>query len=172
MCTIPRLYKILFCVLMSVLASPENLIADTIPLSLTGAIYPSPDPFTLDARAAQLCINLLRQEMFLLGTSDSSSPGVAREDSPEGLPERSSEIPRSGSQKQINRVRRVWARLVEVDREMPPGHRRRYIIEVNGEPLDMSSHFIEWNGSMVNLQLLFTYRNQYPPRGLNYRADK
>lgn len=167
MCTIPRLYKILFCVLLSALASPENLIADTMPRPLTGAIYPSPEPFTLDARAAQLCINLLRQEMFLLGTSDSSSPGVAREDSADGLPEN----PRSGSQKQIIRVRRVWARQVEVDREMPPGHRRRYIIEVNGKPLDMSNHFIEWNGSMVNLQLLFTYRNQYPPRGLNYRAD-
>lgn len=146
-------------VLFSLLFYLPFLTAEILPRPLSGAIYPSPEPFTLGARAAQVCINLLREEMFLL-----HAPTAVPEQDLENLTAGSI----NGSGKEIVKVYRVWARQVDLDTSMPPGHRRRYIIEVNGKPLEMSTHFIEWDGRMTNLQLLFTYRNQYPPRGLEY----
>jgi hypothetical protein len=53
---------------------------------------------------------------------------------------------------------------VETERveKMPELHRRRFDIILNGEPLEWSSHYVEYGGRMVNLQILFTYRNQRP----------
>ena len=49
------------------------------------------------------------------------------------------------------------------------GHQSRYDIELNGEPLDWDHTYIEFGGEMVNLRLLFTYRNQGPVPDVPYR---
>ena len=53
---------------------------------------------------------------------------------------------------------------VEVDPlpGMPRNHRRRYDLFLNGEPLPWDEMYIRYGGQMLNLQLLFTYRNQRP----------
>lgn len=126
-----------FLLILPILA-PGLISQEIIPTPLTSAIFPSPDPFSLDARAAQTCIDLLRLEGFLLIQSDTDT-------SPEILP-----------------VREVYAWFLNFNNDMPPGHRRRYDIYVNGEPLDWEHSYIEWDGRMTKLQILFTYRNQYP----------
>jgi hypothetical protein len=123
---------------------PATLLIE--PQPLTDAIYPSPQPFSLDARAAQTAIDLLRRARFLL---------VEQERGPAD----------------ILSVREVYAWFLEYDDFWPPGYRRRYDIYVNGQPLEWERTSVEWGGEMVNLQILFTYRNQYPPLGLEYRPD-
>ncbi len=116
------------------------------PAPRTSVIFPSPKPFTLDAQAAQTAIDLLRLEGFLLIDDGGAGP-----------PE-------------ILSVKEVYAWFVAIDRAMPPGHRRRYDIHVNGAPVDWRHSYVEWGGEMVNLQILFTYRNQYPPANLLFRS--
>ena len=48
----------------------------------------------------------------------------------------------------------------------------RYDIVVNGGSLDWDNSYIEYGGEMVNFRLLFTYRNQYPPKHLKYRGTQ
>lgn len=59
-------------------------------------------------------------------------------------------------------VRSVEIVEVEPLESMPPAHRRRWDIVLNGTPLDWPNTYIERGGKLVNLQLLFTYRNQRP----------
>ncbi len=111
------------------------------------AIVPTRDPFTLNAYDATQALWMIRRA----GLLQSWSPGARR-----------SNIA----------VREVRAVLVEVDRDAPTAAlRRRYDLVLNGEPLDWRTTYIEYGGEMVNLQLLFTYRNQYPPGDLPYRIS-
>lgn len=65
-------------------------------------------------------------------------------------------------------VRSVW---IGVNHEAFANHQNRYDLELNGEPLDWDHLFIAYAGSMVNLRLLFTYRNQKPVPDVRYRTD-
>ena len=106
-------------------------------------IIPGPDPFSLDAGSAVYCIDLLRDNRFLEREGDSG-------------------------QYRIVEVRTVWSWFLEYDESYPEGHRKRYNIIVNGKPLDWDNSYIEYGGEMLNLRLLFLYRNQYPPKNLEY----
>lgn len=112
------------------------------------AIVPTRDPFSLNAYDATQALWMIRRA----GLLQSWSPG--------------------GSRSNIA-VREVRAVLVEIDRDAPTAAlRRRYDLLLNGEPLDWRTTYIEYGGRMVNLQLLFTYRNQYPPADLPYRISE
>lgn len=106
-------------------------------------LVPAPVPFSLDAESAVYCIDLLKNNRILLKSAGTDSPGIVA-------------------------VKTVWSRFLDYDERFPPGHRRRYEIIVNGAPLDWNRSYIEYGGTMVNLRLLFLYRNQYPPEGLEY----
>ncbi|MBB6479402.1 hypothetical protein [Spirochaeta isovalerica] len=110
-------------------------------------IIPGPEPFSVDGRSAIYCINLLRTNPFL---------------------EYRDQMGRSS----ILTVRTVWSWFLDFDETYPEGHQLRYDIIVNSEPLDWDNCFIEYGGEMINIRLLFTYRNQYPPGGLDYRVSK
>ena len=105
-------------------------------------IVPAPDPFSLDARSAVYCINLLKNNRFL------------KED--------------ESGKSRIVEVQTVWSWFLEYDESFPEGYRKRYDIIVNEEPLDWDRSYIEYGGEMLNIRLLFLYRNQYPPEGLEY----
>lgn len=107
------------------------------------SIFPGPEPFSLDSQSAIYCISLLRENPLLLIENDSG-------------------------QKEILRVKKVWSYFLNKDDSYPKGHRLRYDIIINETPLDWNRTFIEYGGEMINLRLLFTYRNQYPPEGLKY----
>lgn len=109
--------------------------------SIVSRILPEPRPFTVDAQAAQIAINLARSAMFLLH----QSPGQPR---------------------RIIPVRQVWAEFQFADETFPPGYRRRFDVVVNQEPLDWANTYIEYGGRMISMKVLFTYRNQDP--GLGY----
>jgi hypothetical protein len=100
------------------------------------AIYDTPDPFSLNGYDALHAIALLKRERLL--------------------------IRRTGSSREIVPVRSVVAREVEPLEEMPPLHRRRYTLILNEEPIEWERMYITYGGRLLNLQLLFTYRNQRP----------
>lgn len=134
--------------LLSVVATFVSFGQDSIePAPQTSLIFASPQPFTLDSRAAQTCIDILRAQMFIL-VDDGT--GASR----------------------IVKVKTVWAEFRGIDDQYPPGFQGRFEVILNGESIDWRHSSIEYNGEMVNLQMLFTYRNQYPPAGLEYRPEE
>lgn len=124
---------------VAILISPEDLPPDAIepstwPRSTT--VNPTPDPFSLMWYDAQHAAALIRRAGLLVHRGPGGRETIA--------------------------VRSV--EIVEVGpvEDLPPAHRRRWDLILNGEPLDWSNTYIEWGGELTNLQLLFTYRNQRP----------
>jgi hypothetical protein len=114
-------------------------------------LYSSPAPFNLSGYDATQAIWMIRRAGLLLR----EYPGGTSEIIP------------------IRATGDVRAVHVGTDHDAPgPQHEERYDIIVNGEPLDWENTFIRYGGRMVNLQALFTYRNQVPPEGLRYRLDR
>ncbi|MDA3811154.1 MAG: hypothetical protein PF518_12600 [Spirochaetaceae bacterium] len=109
-------------------------------------IIPGPVPFSLDATSAIYCINLLKNNRFIEFKNDTGKTEIVK-------------------------VHTVWSIFLGLDENYPKGHHRRYDIIVNGTPLDWDKSFIEYGGEMINLHLLFLYRNQYPPQGLEYKNN-
>ena len=138
--------RILF-ILFLVLGSPVYAEDGTTPVtSGDSIIIPEPDPFSIDALSAVYCIDLLKNVQFI-ETRD-----------------------RTGKSS-IVKVNKVWSFFLGFDDKYPEGHRRRYDIIVNEAPLDWDNSFIEYNGEMLNLRLLFLYRNQYPSSDLIYKNN-
>lgn len=81
--------------------------------------------------------------------------GLLQRRNPDGAPE-------------IVPVRSVRVVFVGVKDEYPEGHRLRYDLLLNGEPVEWDRLYIEYDGRMTSLQLLFTYRNQRPAPGIPY----
>jgi len=100
------------------------------------AIYSTPEPLSLMWYDAQHAAALVRRAGLLVHRGD------------------------AGRETRV--VRTVEIVEVEPMEEMPPAHRRRWDLVLNGEPLDWAHTYVEWGGRLVNLQLLFTYRNQRP----------
>lgn len=112
----------------------------------TEGLYPNPEPFSLDASSAIYCIELLRSTPFI-------------------------EVKEENGTSSIVKVEKVWSLYLKNDEIYPPGHIRRYDIIVNEKPMDWNNSYIEYGGEMINLQLLFLYRNQHPPEGLAYKSQ-
>ncbi len=107
-------------------------------------IVPAPRPFTLNSYDVIDAIWMLRRVGFLQRW-DGRSP-------PETVAVRSAES--------------VW---VGYDPHAYEGHRNRYDIVLNGEPIEWDLLYIEYDNDMISLRLLYTYRNQQPPPDLPYR---
>ncbi|MFW5784529.1 MAG: hypothetical protein ACOCY8_08435, partial [Spirochaetota bacterium] len=107
-------------------------------------IVPAPHPFTLNSYDVIDAVWLIRRARFLQWWDGTERPRtiVART------------------------VRSVW---VDHDPEAYEGHRNRYDILLNGEPADWNNLYVEFGGDMINLRMLYTYRNQQPVPDLPYR---
>ena len=105
------------------------------------AAVPGPEPFSLDVRSAIYCISLLKNNRYIEKKSESEKYRIIE-------------------------VETVWSWFLDYDESFPEGYRKRYDIIVNGTPLDWDHSYIEYGGEMLNMRLLFLYRNQYPPEGL------
>jgi hypothetical protein len=66
----------------------------------------------------------------------------------------------------VEAAQSVW---VDYRPEAYAGHKNRYDVLLNGEPLDWGNTYIEYDGQMLNMQLLWTYRNQRPVPDVPYR---
>lgn len=111
-------------------------------------IIPAPQPFTVDVYSAIQAMAMLKR----VGLIELRSAGPERTVRPT-----------------IIAVRTVWAVDAGTIDSYPPGHRQRFNIILNGEPLDWNRAFINYGDGMINLRALFTYRNQYPTAGLKLR---
>ncbi len=103
-------------------------------------LVPAPDPFSLDTESAIFCINLLKGNRFLEKSMETEEYRVVQ-------------------------VETVWSWFLAYDEGYPEGHRLRYDIIVNGETLDWERSYIEYGTDIVNLKILFLYRNQHPREG-------
>jgi hypothetical protein len=110
-------------------------------------ILPSPEPFSLSGYDAAQAIAMIRREKLLEYWDGNSLPRI--------LP-----------------VHTIWAVFIRIDHSAFPGHRIRYDLVLNGNNLDWDHTYIDFDGSMTNLRLLFTYRNQYPPTDIHYRIPE
>ena len=109
-------------------------------------IIPAPEPFSLSAYDALHARAMMHRVGFVQLWYGSGAPDTVR-------------------------VREVEALRVGFDEGLPPGHRARYDLTLNGGPVDWDHTYIEYDGRMVSLRLLFTYRNQYPPDDLEYTGN-
>ncbi|MDX9801827.1 MAG: hypothetical protein RBT69_10880 [Spirochaetia bacterium] len=139
----PRIFTLIFSLF---LVSNNQLYAKDSTAS-DATIIPASEPFSLDGRSAVYCINLLKNNRFM-------------------------EKNGSSGRYKIVEVQTVCSWFIEHDKSYPEGHRNRYNIIVNSKPLDWDNSYIEYGREMVNLQLLFLYRNQHPPESLEYYSVK
>jgi len=109
-------------------------------------ILSAPEPFTLNSHDVIHAVLMIRREPALLRVDADGARSI--------VPVRS--------------VRSVW---VDFNADAYENHQNRYDVEMNGEPLDWDHLFIEYGGAMVNLRLLFTYRNQQPVPDVQYRME-
>ena len=136
----------LFIITVVILLMINNRISAQGSSSGDPIIVPGPDPFSLDVVSAIYCINLLKNNRFLEKNEESGSLEVIE-------------------------VETIWSWFLDYDESLPEGYRKRYDIIVNGSPLNWDNSFVEYGGEMLNLRLLFLYRNQYPPENLEYYPE-
>jgi hypothetical protein len=108
-------------------------------------ILPAPEPFSLNSYDVIDAVWMIRRSFALV-----YDDGETRRTVP------------------VRVVRSVW---VGFDPDAYENHQNRYDIELNGEPLDWDHLYIEYAGDLVNLRLLFTYRNQQPIPDVQYRIE-
>ncbi|MFP4373271.1 MAG: hypothetical protein ACLFPO_02990 [Spirochaetaceae bacterium] len=135
------------CLLLSGLPSPQ-VSAQRIELdrSPPHVIIPAPEPFSLSAYDALHARAMMYRVGFVQLWYGNGAPETVR-------------------------VREVEALRIGFEEGLPTGHRARYDLRLNGRPVDWDHTYIEYDGRMVSLRLLFTYRNQYPPDDLEYTGN-
>lgn len=109
-------------------------------------ILPAPEPFTLNSYDVIDAVWMIRREPALLR--------VAADGEREIVP--------------VRTVQSIW---VGFDPDAFENHQNRYDVLLNGEPLDWDHLYIEYAGSLVNLRMLYTYRNQRPVPDVEYRVE-
>jgi hypothetical protein len=132
--------------LIAVLASLAAVSIHAQSWESLAPILPAPDPFTLNSYDAISAVLMIRRVPALLRISADGSQEI--------VPVRS--------------ARSVW---VGFNPDAYEAHQNRYDVELNGEPLNWDSTFIEYDGRMVNLRVLFTYRNQQPVPAVRFRTE-
>ncbi len=110
-----------------------------------GGLYRSPEPFSVNEYDVVQALWMLRRARLLIQLEPNGERSI---------------VP-------VRNVEAVTAVYIGTDPDAPgPQHEERYDIILNGEPLDWANTYIRYNNRMVNLQALFTYRNQLPESGL------
>lgn len=152
-CMSERIAALLVLVLAAI-ASPLASVADDggslAPAAERGfrePSLPSGAPFSLNAYDAVHALYLLRAQSFVIERSQVGADRI---------------IP-------VRQVRSL--RLADAENPLTPFERRRYDILLNGERINWEVSFIEWGGRMVNLRVLYTYRNGALPEGLTYQRE-
>ena len=107
-------------------------------------LVPASDPFTLSSYDVIDAVWLIRRSEYLLWWDYESRPQTVT----------------------IASVQSFWTGY---DPDAYEGHQNRYSILLNGKPIDWDHLYVEYDGDMLNLRLLYTYRNQKPPPDLPYR---
>lgn len=122
---------------------PDAIDPPAWPRSTT--IWPAPDPFSVNGYDALQAMALMRREGLLV---------VLR-----------------GTERETVAVRELEAVPAGSLEDYPPGHRQRWDLLLNGQPLDWQRTYIRYGGELLNMQLLFTYRNQRPVPSVPFRLE-
>ncbi len=110
-------------------------------------VFRSPEPFSLNGYDARQATAMIRRAGLLVRGGDTASREIIV----------------------VDAVRAVRGEIID---EYPPLHRQRWDILLNGAPIDWDDTYIEYGGQLVNLQLLFTYRNQRPVPPVPFVLDR
>ena len=109
-------------------------------------ILPAPQPFTLNSYDVIDAVWMIRRSFALIHWN---GEGTRRT------------VP-------VHSVESIW---VGFDPDAYENHQNRYDVLLNGKPIDWDHLYIEYAGSLVNLRLLYTYRNQQPIPDVEYRLE-
>lgn len=109
----------------------------------TWGLLPGPRPFTLNLYDARMAEALLERVGLI-------------------------EVRTGPDSTRIVKVRRVRIEYVAKNPELPEPYRKRFDIRLNGRPLDWNKTYIEYDFRMVNMKMLFTYRNERPVPNVPY----
>ena len=120
------------------------ILAAAHPDSWQDDFKPAPEPFSLNSYDVIQAVQMLRRERFLQYWDYVSAPVTII-------------------------VREVYSVHVGFDPDALEEHRNRYDVILNGIPVDWDHTYIHYGSDMINLRLLFTYRNQQPVPGVPYR---
>lgn len=110
----------------------------------TAPMVPASSPFSLNSYDVIDAVWLIRRAGFLQRWDYESRPETVA----------------------VRTVESVWSGY---DPNAYEGHRNRYTILLNGAPADWNHLYVEYAGDMLNLRILYTYRNQKPPPNVPYR---
>ena len=111
-----------------------------------GPPYPAYVPFSLNSYDVIHAVLMIRREFALIHVDEDGHTAI--------LP--------------VHNVHSYW---VGFDPDAFENHQNRYDVMLNGEPLDWDHTYIEYDGDMVNLRILFTYNNQRPMPDVEYRVE-
>ncbi len=131
---------------LALLSLPPAVNANAEPWESLAPILPAPEPFTLNSYDVIDAVWMIRRSFALVYRNGDG---------------RRRTVP-------VRTVRSVW---VGFEPDAYENHQNRYDVVLNGEPLDWDHLYIEYAGSLVNLRLLYTYRNQQPVPDVEYRLD-
>ena len=109
-------------------------------------IYPAPEPFSVNGYDALHAAALIRRAGLLIRGGETGARTIISVDTVETTP-------------------------VGEMKSLPPLHQQRYDIVVNGEPLDWDRTYVTYGGRLLNVRLLYTYRNQRPIPDVPYTVD-
>ncbi len=109
-----------------------------------GPIVPASEPFTLSGYDAADAVLMIQRVGLLQWWDGRSRPRIVA-------------------------VRTVESVQVGFDPNAYEAHRTRYDVLINGRPADWDHLYIEYDNDMINLRLLYSYRNQQPVPDLPYR---
>ncbi|MFO7730916.1 MAG: hypothetical protein R6V86_09140 [Spirochaetia bacterium] len=110
-------------------------------------LLPASEPFTLNLYDAQMAEALLwRVGMVEVRTGANST--------------------------RLIRVKKVRIEYVAKYPELPEPFQKRFDIRLNGQALEWNKTYIEYDFRMVNMRMLFTYRNERPVPNVPYYLDE
>ncbi|WP_028973203.1 hypothetical protein [Spirochaeta cellobiosiphila] len=128
-----------FFLLLFLLTQCDGVIAQRT-ISPDSILHPSPTPFSLDGQSAVYCKRILRNNFILELQDDGKYTTIM--------------------------VKTVQAQFLNWDTTYPLGMQKRYDILINGHKLDWNKTYIQYGKEMINLRVLFTYKNQQLPEDL------
>ena len=109
-----------------------------------GPIVPAAEPFTLNSYDVIDVVLMIRRVGILQWWDGRSRPQIVA----------------------VRTVESVWTGF---NPDAYEAHQNRYDVLINGRPADWDRLYIEYGNDMINLRLLYTYRNQQPPPDVPYR---
>lgn len=117
------------------------------PFVASARLLPASEPFTLNLYDAQMAKALLWRVGMV-------------------------EVRNGANSTRLIKVEKVRIEYVAINTELPEPFQKRFDIRLNGHALEWNKTYIEYDFRMVNMRMLFTYRNERPVPNVPYYLNE